>query len=102
MNATANYRIARYGTQHGKPRLEEFDEPPTKIDNPPDEVEVIYEAGYTPTPPAALKTAMLQLIADWAAFQGSAEELIAGRLAKNLPGDYKQTLMAAGYPIYGV
>jgi len=71
------------------------------VPSPPDTIRIVYQGGHTAVPPP-LKIAMMQLIADWAQFRGSAEELLSGRMAKNLPGAYLQTLRAAGYRVPSV
>lgn len=98
VDALANYRIARYGDKARLPMLALLDDPPTETDAP-DEIAVVYTAGFASVPPV-VKRAILQLITDWVSFRGSAEELLAGRLARDLPGSWKETLTSGGYPGY--
>ena len=97
VDALAFYRVGRYGDKARLPMLALLDDAPET--DAPDEIEVVYTAGFDPPPPV-VQRAILQLITDWVSFRGSAEELLAGRLARDLPGSWKETLTAGGYPGY--
>ena len=97
LDVTADHSIYRKGGPFFPPAVYESDDTVT-VEKCPDKIEVVYAGGHAIVP-APLKIAMMQLLADWASFKGSAEELLAGRIAKNLPGSYRQTLMAAGYRV---
>lgn len=93
-DATALYSIRDEG---GKLRLGSlFEHGDADTQAAPDVIEVVHTAGYA-TPPPELALAISQLVADWLSFAGSAEEMLAGKLEMDLPGDYRKTLAAAGY-----
>ena len=92
VDATSIWRIDADGDHAGNPVIV-LKTNPALTPTDPDEITVAYTGGYENVPVAA-QTAMLQLIADWYSFRASAEEVLAGRIVKDLPGAWKETLSA--------
>ena len=97
VDVRSSYRVARYGGQGGRPEIV-LDTPPARD---ADEVEVVAQVGHS-TAPASLKMAIMQRTTDLVDWEGSTREMQVGRMARNLPGDWKRGLVEAGYPVYRV